>query len=264
MRGTEPFDGIPTAAWTMVRFASKRLLVLDYDGTLAPFRVPREEATPAPGVLRLLQSMAGHAHTTLVITSGRPLVELERLVGSLPVTLVGEDGWEYRFPGEPVIRHPLPSRTERRLAEAERLAQEAGWGECIERKRTAVVIHTRKLTPVRARDLEHRALIGWIDLAHRGDVLVQRIDGGVEIRARGHDTGTTARWLLSACREPTLGVFVGDDASDESGFQVMNDVGFGVRVGNCNRPSHALGRIARSEDMSAFLEEWIRVVGEPG
>ena len=259
---TVVLDGIPKAVWSMVRLASHRLLVIDYDGTLAPFTVARDKAVPNPRSVECLRTMAASSHTSLAITSGRPVEELEGLLDLQPAIHVGESGWEYRMPGGTLVRHPLSARLTSVLDEAERLAREGGWGDHLERKRTAVMLHTRRLAELRARDLEHRVLIAWLDLASKGEVVVERVDGGVELRARGHDAGSTALWLMSLSRQATLGAFIGDDLPDESAFRVMRDFGFGIRVGQSERSSLALGRLPSCEAVADFLQEWIRVVSE--
>jgi trehalose 6-phosphate phosphatase len=254
--------GIPRAVWSMVHLASHRLLVIDYDGTLAPFTVVREEALPISRSLELLKALSKSSHTSLAITSGRPVDELEQLLDLQPAIHVGEYGWEYRMPGGPLVRHAMNARLESILNEAERLARNGGWSDHLERKRTAVMLHTRRLSEFRARDLEHRVLVTWLDLASRGEVVVERVDGGVELRARGHDAGTTALWLMSLSEQATLGAFIGDDLPDEAAFRVMSDFGFGIRVGGPERSSLALGHLPTCEAVADFLDEWIRVVGE--
>ena len=253
-------EGIPKAVWSMVRLASHRLLVIDYDGTLAPFRVERDKAVPIPRSVERLMTLSASSHTSLAITSGRPVLELEKLLDLQSAIHVGENGWEFRMPGGPVVRYLLGARLESILDEAERLAREGGWGDHLERKRTAVMLHTRRLPEFRARDLERRVLITWLELASKGEVVVDRVDGGVELRPWGYDTGTTALWLMSLSREATLGAFIGDDLPDESAFRAMRDFGFGIRVGESERSSHALGRLPNCEAVADFLDEWIRLV----
>lgn len=259
---TGVLEGIPKALWSMVRLASHRLLVVDYDGTLAPYTVARDQAVPLPRSVERLRSLAGSSHTSLALTSGRPVEELERLLDLQPAIHVGESGWEYRMPGDALVRHPLSARLTSVLDEAEGLARQEGWGDHLERKRTAVMLHTRRLPEFRARDLEHRVLITWLDLASKGEVVVERVNGGVELRVRGHDAGSTALWLMSLSRQATLGVFIGDDLPDESAFRVMSDFGFGIRVGESERSSLASGRLSSCEAVADFLDEWIRVVSE--
>src|SRR5215472_16009868 len=75
--------------------ARKRELLLDYDGTLAPFRVARDQATPYPGVREILGAMQRSGHTRLVVISGRAIADLEPLLGlDLPLELWGSHGWE--------------------------------------------------------------------------------------------------------------------------------------------------------------------------
>jgi trehalose-phosphatase len=71
-----------TAAYSLDEFfarlkkAEKRALLLDYDGTLAPFRPKREDAVPYPGLRKKLNEFLEMDHTRVVIISGRPIEEL--------------------------------------------------------------------------------------------------------------------------------------------------------------------------------------------
>jgi trehalose-phosphatase len=244
----------------MVRLAAHRLLVIDYDGTLAPFKAAREEAVPLERSVERLRKLSANSRTGIAITSGRPISELERLLDLPDAIYVGENGWEFRMPGAEVVRRPMGSEAPFILDQAERLARMEGWEHLLERKRTAVMLHTRRLPALGARNLEHRVLIAWLDLASGGHVVIERIDGGIELRARGHDAGTTALWLMSLFRRATLGVYVGDDRPDEPAFLAMRDFGFGVRVGESERPTSALGRLPSCEAVADFLDEWIRVL----
>ncbi|MCA1685747.1 MAG: bifunctional alpha,alpha-trehalose-phosphate synthase (UDP-forming)/trehalose-phosphatase, partial [Planctomycetia bacterium] len=72
------------------RSAGRRLLLLDYDGTLAPLRPTPEEAAPGPRLLATLGRLAGLAD--VVVVSGRPRSTLDAWVGRLDVALVAEHG----------------------------------------------------------------------------------------------------------------------------------------------------------------------------
>src|SRR6516225_3975371 len=96
MMSKRDIDGIPARLWTRVSCAPHRLLMLDYDGTLAPFRVARGQAAPPARVLKRLGRLARAAHTRVAVVSGRPIDELDPLLGALPIALFGEHGWEER------------------------------------------------------------------------------------------------------------------------------------------------------------------------
>ncbi|HEY7728059.1 MAG TPA: trehalose-phosphatase [Candidatus Eisenbacteria bacterium] len=255
--------GIPASLWRRVSLARGRLLMLDYDGTLAPFRVARHEARPSARTLRLLRAIAGSAHTSVAIVSGRPLREVERLIGALPAVFVGEHGWERRGRDGRVDRVPLAHSVSATIDEAERAARSLGWGRWLERKRSAVVLHTRAMPEAEARDVRDRCVALWRPLAAPGHVSVDRIDGGMELRARGRNKGLVALSLLSESPPGTLGVFVGDDVTDEDAFDALRDRGFGVRVGGGDRPSLALGHLPSPDAVPDFLEEWVRVTEPP-
>src|SRR5436309_1007715 len=120
-------DDLPQRLWQEALAAPHRLLMLDYDGTLAPFRVARHEAVPSPGVVDLLRAIAAGGGTTLAIVSGRPADEVSRLVGPIEATLVGEHGWEARRPGGSLVRHPLTEELALALRQAAEAANSHGW-----------------------------------------------------------------------------------------------------------------------------------------
>jgi trehalose-phosphatase len=256
-------NGIPGALWREVSLATHRLLMLDYDGTLAPFHEVRDEALPWPRSLELLRAIAAGAHTTVAIVSGRPLDDLLRLLGPLDAERVGEHGWERRERGGDIVREPLPAPLRRLLDAAEASARAEGWGERLERKRASLVLHVRDLPPAQARDAIARCERSWLEPASHPGLRLDLIDGGLELRARGHDKGSTVRRLLSRQAPGTLGVFVGDDVSDEDAFAAVGGRGFGVRVGKRSSDSLARAWLPSYEDVPGFLEAWLEAAGRP-
>ena len=250
-------DGIPPRLWERVSLARRRWLMLDYDGTLAPFRVVRSEARPLPRSMELLRRILAGTRTSVAIISGRPVNEVERLIGPLPILLVGEHGWERRSADGRVVRGRLPAAATATLDRAVRAAREAGWGGRLERKRSGVVLHTRGLPAAEACLLERRCARAWGRLAADGAARVESIRGGVELRAPGRDKGAVVRALCSRCGPGTLGVFVGDDRTDEDAFAAVRDWGFGVRVGGNDRPTSAMGRIESCAALPLFLQRWL-------
>ena len=264
MSGARVLAGVPAELWTSVERASHRLLMLDYDGTIAPFTTDRLAAFPPPDTVALLQRVASRPHTTVAIVSGRPLQEVERLLGSCPAIFVGEHGWERRGPDLRLLQ-PTPSRSVvAAIDEAERTARARGWGALLERKRSAVVLHTRSLPGDRARAVREQCVSAWEDLVVAGPLAMDRIDGGVEFRAHARNKGTAVLSLMSQSPLGTLGVFLGDDVTDEDAFEVVRDWGYGIRVGDSGTASLASGRIPSCDAVPVFLEEWLAVVdGEP-
>lgn len=244
------------ALWTALATPGQRLLMFDYDGTLAPFRVNRAHAVLPSSTRRSLRRLASLSDHTLVIVSGRSLSELARLVGGLPIHLVGEHGWEEREPGGRIRRAPMRAAPAIALASAAARAEELGLVDHLERKRTAVVLHVRGMHASDARGALRSVTRAWKPLARSGGLRLDEIVGGLELRAIGHDKGEVVRRLLAMRPRPGLAVYIGDDTTDEDAFAAVRSRGVGVRVGVRHRVTRATGTLASPADVSRFLGEW--------
>lgn len=256
-----PLGGVPHRLWRLVALAHHRLLSLDHDGTLAPFVVARDRATPSPRSLRLLERIAGETRTTLAILSGRPLEELEARFGGLPAHLVGEYGWDRRPIGGERVRMPLPPAARTGLARAAALVREAGLGDHLEVKRTCLAVHSRGMPDEAAEAQAIRAEHLWRPLEAGGGLRHARFDGGTELRVSGRDKGTTIVELMGLVPPGALVVHLGDDESDEDAFEAIGDRGFGLRVGAPDRPTRAAGWLSGQGAVEAFLEAWLEAAG---
>ena len=87
---TDFFEGFARAA--------ARILMLDYDGTLAPFHVRPERALPHAGVRELLDDIMTAERSRVVFVSGRPIQDLLPLLNlqSRP-DLWGAHGGSFRI-----------------------------------------------------------------------------------------------------------------------------------------------------------------------
>src|SRR5687768_3814889 len=80
--------------------AKKRCILLDYDGTLAPFEKLPSLAIPGDDVLHLLAELSANAKNEVVVISGRDSDILQKWIGHLPLTLVAEHGASIRYRNE--------------------------------------------------------------------------------------------------------------------------------------------------------------------
>lgn len=79
--------------------AVRRLVLLDYDGTLVAFKARPEDAKPTPELIALLQRLADDPANHVVINSGRDHYTLEKWLGNLPVSFAAEHGAFYKEHG---------------------------------------------------------------------------------------------------------------------------------------------------------------------
>ncbi|MGC9325753.1 MAG: trehalose-phosphatase [Desulfomonilia bacterium] len=243
--------------WDRIASSRETFLGLDYDGTLAPFRVERMDALPEPGIPRLLDEISRSTKTDLVIISGRPVSELATLLGSVSCMLVGSHGFETMSPdGTHSFRNP-DALQGRGLALAEEIGEKEGLGKRLEVKIASVALHTRGLSPEDARALQDRFCEQWNALREFHDLEIRRFNGGIELRSRGWDKGEVLLGVLQTKPEGTFSVYIGDDDTDEDAFRVIRDRGIGIKVGVPSRDTAARGFLHDIPEVKVFLETWL-------
>jgi trehalose 6-phosphate phosphatase len=253
-------EGIPDF-WNRLRSAPRKLLALDYDGTLAPFREDRMEAFPLPGTAECISKISRAPRTRVVIVSGRPVKEILELLGDLGVTIVGSQGWETRT-AEGKLRQALPTpRQKRMFRSAVKDLTRLGLQDRAESKIAGLALHTRGLPKDLAESIEEELVGLWESRAAEHDVDCRRFDGGVELRAVGVDKGTALGRLLRGRSRDTFSVYVGDDQTDEDAFRAIREVGLGIKVGHPETPTEARGRLPDCAAVLDFLREWVHVSG---
>ena len=62
--------------------ATESVLLVDYDGTLAPFQTLRDRAYPYPDVESILNEIIRCGKTRVIVITGRPIRELQTLFRS--------------------------------------------------------------------------------------------------------------------------------------------------------------------------------------
>ncbi|MBN2565061.1 MAG: trehalose-phosphatase [Candidatus Eisenbacteria bacterium] len=248
--------GIP-GFWDTVAASGRRCLVLDYDGTLAPFNENRMQAYPLAGIRELLLDIRDSGRTHLAIMTGRPLFELLTLLGDLDIPVSGSQGTEFRFPDGTTQTHLPNPIQEERLIQGEAEARAIAPSDRVERKIASVAVHTRGMPERQANELEERLFRAWSVDADAHELERRRFSGGAELRLKGIDKGTALAELLNRHNNGMLCVYIGDDETDEDAFKVIRGRGFGIKVGADDASSAASGRLSGPEAVREFLRQWL-------
>lgn len=203
------------------------LLLLDYDGTLAPFRLDRFQARPWAGVCELLAEMQRRARTRITVVSGRPAREVAQLLGLVPAPEIwGLHGAERLHPGGRCELDRLPAETAGRLDGLREQLRRDSFGGLLEEKYNAVVMHWRGASPRKAAEIEERTRALFEPLANVDGLMLLKFEAGLELRA-GRDKGAAAKAILDEAGggEPLRApiAFLGDDLTDESAFRIVNE-----------------------------------------
>ena len=244
--------------------AQSSLLLLDYDGTLAPFRQERTQAFPYPGVAPILQEIARSARTRLVIISGRDAVETVPLLGIEPAPEVwGLHGLQRRHSSGAVETMAVNDDGLDALSDADRWLAYQRLREKAEFKTGSIAMHWRGLSDDAREDLRGRVLLGWRPIAEHAGLDLMEFDGGVEIRIPATDKGEVVRRLLGESEPATPVAYLGDDVTDERAFRALGDRGLSVLVRPRWRQSAAGVWLKPPEELLSFLAQWLEASRQP-
>jgi trehalose-phosphatase len=245
------------AFYDQLATAQQRVLMLDYDGTLAPFKVRPEEAVPYPGVSETLSALVEQDNTRVVIVSGRGASEVAGLLPlGRPPEIWGAHGWERISPqGEMWAQEPTEAAREA-LVRAHDLAERCRIaGARLERKRASVAVHWRGAPESDVEPLEKRLKEAWAPLTD-GVLEVLPFDGGLEVRARGTNKQHAVKAVLSETPPGSPVAYLGDDLTDEDAFELVKSQGLAVLVRPELRKTMADVWLKPPHELLDFLERW--------
>ena len=235
--------------------ASSRLILLDYDGTLAPFVKNPEDAAPSEKLLALLQKMTADTRNKVVINSGRNHQILDKWFNGLGLDFAAEHGvffkdngvWHKNILEKMVWDDEIIDILQHTIDKTPRSQ--------MEQKDAALVWHYRKvdvwLAELRAQQLIN-ALIGPCSRLNLQIVPGNKI---VEIKPPDYNKGSEVLRRLQQ-EEYDFVLAIGDDTTDEDMFRALPPDGVSIKVGSFS-PA-AKYRIPLQSAVIPFLENLIR------
>ena len=259
-----------------VAAAPQSILLLDFDGTLAPFRKDPKKVKPWSGVVTLLNAIQATGRTRLALVSGRPAQDVVAQLGlSAPTEVWGLHGAERLFPDGRMEFEKLPLRKQILLNAARTALQESGLtlhsGIRIETKWNAVAAHWRGLTAHAASAAAEKVRTILRPFAEdtnpettpasSPESLLEMLvfDGGIELRA-GRHKGDAVRQLIAESAPATPAAYLGDDTTDENAFEAIAGQGLSILVRRQWRPTAADLWIRPPESLRQFLRRWLAAV----
>jgi trehalose 6-phosphate synthase/phosphatase len=234
--------------------AQRRLILLDYDGTLTRFADTPDQAIPSPGVLTVLKALASDKRNHVAIVSGRNSSFLEKWLSIENLTLIAEHGCGIKTNSDTWKFEPVNDSWMARIKPIIEMFSMSCPGSFIETKKCGLVWHYRMMD-AEFGNLRAFELIDLIKpLCSRFQVEILRGNKVIEIRSAGINKGSVCRNLL-ACNTFDFVMAVGDDKTDEDMFKTLPPgahtikVGFGLtsarfRIMNPEDVVQLLGRLA--------------------
>jgi trehalose-phosphatase len=241
-----------------LRSARRRALLLDYDGTLAPFHVDPARAEPYPGVRQILATILAAGHTRVVVVSGRATRDLLPLLRLTPPPEVwGSHGWEPPEPGQTTVSGEADPAASTALSEAAALAPEIeARGGRIELKPCGMAVHWRGLPPTAPSLIRGWLQARWTALGLGRALAWHDFDGGVELRLPGRDKGGVVDRVLQEMGPGTVAAYLGDDLTDEDAFRAIRGRGTGILVSAQLRPTAADFLLEPPAEVLDFFARW--------
>ncbi len=203
--------------------AHKRLLLLDYDGTLVGFTNNINMAKPDKELYSILEELSKDDKNDIVIISGRQHTHLEQWFGNLKINLIGEHGvWYKKAKGEWEKIKGLTSGWKDEMRPLLESFTERTPGSFIEEKTYSLAWHYRKteveLGEIRASELMNnlRYIIS--------DYGLNLLPGNkvIEIKNVEVNKGKTASYYAHS-KEYDFIFAIGDDITDEDMFKALKD-----------------------------------------
>lgn len=231
------------------------LLMLDFDGTLVPIVNDPALCYPSFGVREYLAKIARTGRNIVAVVSGRSLSDVRNRIAIENIYYSGSHGLEITGPGldyvsseairmKPVI-NKLRILTENKIGHLK--------GVLIEKKHFSFSFHYRMMEQETIGEAlkEFQSLLS--QERTKDSITVMRGKKVLEVMPRTvQNKGSAIQTIMDHFCDKLLPLYVGDDITDESAFQVLGDKGITIRIMK-KRDSAAKYFLKSQKDISPFL-----------
>jgi trehalose-phosphatase len=244
------------ARLTGIREHRHLLLLLDYDGTLVEIAPRPELARPTPALLQTLSRLTRRRDTRVAVVTGRSLEDIQGLLPVDGLDFLASHGGEGFIQGRPWslpgAARPRGEVEELKEEVRRRLAELPDWW--WEEKPLGLAVHYRHASPEVAARIKAR-LKSWLaELSRAGRFRSLPGKKVVEILPAPVNKGAGIRAMrLSPGFSGLFPVYIGDDATDASAFEMLQEQGLTIKVGSTEGGSAAGFSLARPGKVRRFL-----------
>ncbi|MFN4763097.1 trehalose-phosphatase [Gillisia sp. Q332] len=234
----------------------KITIFLDYDGTLTPI-ISDPDAAELPDDNREIIADLSNI-TPVAIISGRDLRDLKSKIEIDTVIYAGSHGFDITGPDGLEMVHESEKEVTPALDEAEKRLKEQLkdiLGAYIERKKFAIAVHYRNVEQKYVQEIKDAVQ----KEADRQDIL--KTGSGkkiLELKPNiNWNKGYALDWLtekLAWDKEKYLRIYIGDDITDEDGFEALIEEGVGILVGTHGEKTSATLALRNTNEVTKFLQ----------
>lgn len=211
--------------------AKKRILFLDYDGTLVGFVNNPEEARPDQSLIDLIAKLQAQEHTEVVIISGRDRHTLGTWWQEVPITLISEHGvWKRKIGKDWEITENLKNDWIEQVRPIMEAFVDRTPGTFIEEKNYSLAFHYRQADPQLGEKRAYELSTTLKELTSNNDLSV--LDGNkvLEIKNSSVNKGKAVSKHIFK-KDYDFMFAIGDDWTDEFMFEDLPEEAYTVKVG---------------------------------
>jgi trehalose 6-phosphate synthase/phosphatase len=211
--------------------AERRLVLLDYDGTLVPFAPLPQMAKPTEETLKILKSLSRDQKTEVVLISGRDKNTLQNWFGTFDLRLIAEHGaWIKEKNEDWSMIKPLTNDWKPQILPILEMYADRLPGSLVEEKEFAIVWHYRRADPESASMRVKELVDDLVNFTANIDVQILQGSKVVEVRCAGVNKGIAGLHFISKDNFDFI-LAIGDDWTDEDLFKVLPETAYSIRVG---------------------------------
>ncbi len=202
----------------------------DIDGTLVELADSPDVIVVKSDVPRMLGELHELTGGAVGLITGRAIADVDRMLPMPGIAIAGQHGLELRLADGTLLTHPLAS--ENLTGVRSQLLDAVGRHEGLmaEYKGLSIALHYRNAPKLAG--YAHK-MMRSLRAEYVPDFVIQKGKRVVELKPAGKDKGVAIGELM--LEPPFSGrtpVFVGDDATDEFGFKVVNELGgHSIKIG---------------------------------
>ena len=215
----------------LIKTQKKRVLFLDYDGTLVGFQAKPDQAKPDEELKQLLRELTSDPKNTVVLISGRDRHTLENWFGDLDMHIISSHGLWMRPPGQEwIMMIPLDNCWKDSVRHILELYTDRMPGSFIEEKDYSIAWHYRLSVPdmvdIKLTEVKETLL----SMTQCETLGLQEGNKVLEVKDNRVNKGFTASTFISN-QDYDFIFAAGDDHTDEDLFTALPPDSFTVKIG---------------------------------
>jgi len=236
------------------KHATKRLVLLDYDGTLVNYTSLPEKAKLPSDITKILIKLIQIPQTKIFIITGRGSADIDRFLDHIPINIIAEHGAIMKEEGFWKNQIYFNDSWKEKIIPIMNQITTGCPNSFIEEKRFSIAWHYRNAEPELGY-LQSRELIHLLKKVNNSFGL-KILDGNkvVEILSNGTGKGSAVKKLFAAGKFDFV-LSIGDDATDEEMFEYFLPYSKAVTIKVGEGRTHAKFKLHSINEVESLLNQ---------